>query len=79
MPVPSLEDHVALLSQPWERAAVLELLLSYGGLPHEREVDRVCWVILERSNHSIERVRSMVATAKKDYRDVLIGDPGYDP
>ena len=73
----SLEDQVARQFAPAERAEVLTLLRSYGLKAYEREPDRVRWVILALAHGSLERVRDLLATAQCDYRDVLIGDPGY--
>jgi hypothetical protein len=61
-----------------DQGEVLALLMSYGAAAHEREPDRVRWVIAVRAAGSLERVRRSLATATRDYRDVLIGDPGYN-
>jgi hypothetical protein len=75
--VESLEELVAQQFAVAEQAQVLALLLSYGSRPHEREPDRVRWVIVALAHGSLERVRRLLATAQRDYRNVLIGDPGY--
>jgi hypothetical protein len=77
LPVEPIESMVARQFTAAEQAEVLALVRSYGARSHEREPDRVRWVILALANGSLERVRSLVATARTDYRDVLIGDPGY--
>jgi hypothetical protein len=77
MAIEPIESQIARQFAPAEQAAVLELLRSYGARAHEREPDRVRWVILALAHGSLERVRTLVATAQRDYRDVLIGDPGY--
>jgi hypothetical protein len=78
MAIEAVESQVARQFAPAEQAEVLALLGSYGARAHEREPDRVRWVILALASGSLERVRSLVATAQIDYRDVLIGDPGYN-
>jgi hypothetical protein len=77
MAIEAVESQVARQFTPAEQEEVLALLRSYGSKAHEREPERVRWVILALANGSLERVRSLVATARIDYRDVLIGDPGY--
>jgi glyoxylase I family protein len=59
-------------SFPQERWAHVEALLAgYGTEPHEREVERVRLAILKISEGDERKVEEHVATAKKDYRDVL--------
>ena len=53
------------------RARVETLLAAYGTEPHEREVERVRLAILKISQGDERKVEEHVATAKKDYRDVL--------
>ncbi|HTN27080.1 MAG TPA: hypothetical protein VL180_04790 [Burkholderiales bacterium] len=59
-------------SFPQDRWAHVEALLAdYGTEPHEREVERVRLAILKISEGDERKVEEHVATAKKDYRDVL--------
>ena len=59
-------------SFPKERWSHVEALLAaYGTEPHEREVQRVRSAILQISEGEERKVEEHVATAKKDYRDVL--------
>ena len=59
-------------SFPQDRWAYVETLLAdYGTEPHEREVERVRLAILKISEGDERKVEEHVATAKKDYRDVL--------
>jgi uncharacterized protein (TIGR00369 family) len=50
---------------------VESLLSAYGTEPHERERERVQLAILKISEGNEQKIREHVATAKKDYRDVL--------
>ena len=50
---------------------VQTLLVAYGTEPHEREVERVRLAILKISAGDARKLEEHVATAKKDYRDVL--------
>lgn len=77
MAIEPIESQVARQYAPAEQEEVLALLGSYGTRAHEREPDRVRWVILALADGSLERVRYLVSLAQIDYRDVLIGDPGY--
>lgn len=77
MPPPSLDRAIAVSFAEGDRAEVRRRLEEYGAHPSEREADRVRWVVAERARGSVERVATLVATAKRDYRDVLTGDPGY--
>jgi len=59
-------------SFPKERWQDIGLILdAYGTEPHERERERVQLAILKISEGSEQKIREFVATAKKDYRDVL--------
>ena len=59
-------------SFPEERWKQIESLLdTYGSAPHERERVRVQLAILKISEGDEDKLRAHVATAKKDYRDVL--------
>lgn len=55
-----------------DSAHVLELLDAYGVEPYERERERVQLAILKLSEGSEEKLRELVAVAKRDYRDVLL-------
>ena len=48
-----------------------ELLGQYGGAAHEREAERIHLLILKMSRRDLERIRSLVKAAKRDYRDVI--------
>ena len=50
---------------------MLELLETYGVESYERERERVQLAILKLSDGSEEKLRNLVAVAKRDYRDVL--------
>jgi len=52
-------------------ARVLELLDDYGVESYERERERVQLAILKLSEGNEEKLRDLVAVAKRDYRDVL--------
>ena len=54
-----------------ERAPIAELLAGYGDAAHEREAERLHLIILKMSRRDVERVRSLVKAAKRDYRDVI--------
>ena len=54
-----------------EQAVVAELLAQYGDAGHEREAERIHLLILKMSRRDIERIRSLVKAAKRDYRDVI--------
>jgi hypothetical protein len=71
-----LEIAVANRFPPHQHARALESLAQYGLEPYEREIDRVRRVIVQTAAGSIERLERLVVTAKRDYRDVLIGDRG---
>lgn len=72
-----LPEQVAATFAADEQPEVLRLLLSYGGGPGENEPARVRWVILALANGSLAQIRTLVAMARVDYRDVLVADPGY--
>jgi hypothetical protein len=55
-----------------ERELVHAALSEYGVAQHEREVARVRLAILRLSAGQIDRVKELVAVAKRDYRDVLM-------
>ncbi len=52
---------------------VLTLLRTYGVEDWEREAPRVRVAILKLANGDMDRVRSELDVAKRDYRDVLLG------
>jgi hypothetical protein len=52
-------------------AAVLAALDLYGTEPHERERERVQLAIVALCQGDEARLRNLVESAKKDYRDVL--------
>jgi hypothetical protein len=54
-----------------ERPVVAHLLAEYGDAPHEREAERIHLLILKMSRTEVDRVRNLVAAAKRDYRDVI--------
>ena len=55
-----------------DRRRVREALLRYGSETYEPEVDRVRLAILKISDGDLESVLTNVATAKRDFRDVLM-------
>ena len=73
-----LESAVARLLPTAEYETAMALLYSYGVEPYEREVQRVRRVIVQTCRGSMDRLRKFVVVAKRDYRDVLIGDRGRD-
>ena len=70
------DDVGRMLSSMWpdraERETVRKELERYGGLPHEREEERVKLAILKLCDGQADRVAGLVAAAKRDYRDVLM-------
>lgn len=76
-PIPAVshadvERIVARDFAPAERAEVRALLDTYGTDEWQREADRVRLAVLKLAAGDIEGVRSSVALAKTDYRDVLL-------
>jgi len=69
---PERELVEALWPDAGDRRRVLEALASYGVQAHEREQRRVRLAILKLSDGDLAAVLSMVAAAKRDYRDVLM-------
>src|SRR5258708_21660824 len=55
-----------------ERRVVAGVLASYGDAEHEREAERIRLLILKISRREVDRVRSLVEAAKRDYRDVIM-------
>jgi hypothetical protein len=54
-----------------DRATVLAILSEYGTDDWEPERDRVRLAALKSAKGSLDELRDHVATAKRDYRDVL--------
>ena len=52
---------------------VRQLLQEYGSEDWEREADRVRLALLKLSAGDVAKLRDWLATAKQDYRDVLVG------
>jgi hypothetical protein len=70
----SSDDVVAVVQKTFPEGAharVLELLDSYGIESYERERERVQLAILKLSEGDEEKLRELVAVAKRDYRDIL--------
>jgi hypothetical protein len=61
-----------LWSEAADRQRVREALATYGQESYEHEKNRVRLAILKLSGDDVERVLSTVATAKQDYRNVLM-------
>lgn len=55
-------------------AEVLALLSGYGTETWHREADRVKRDMVIISRGSLEKLKATIELAKKDYRDVLIGE-----
>ena len=66
-----LEALVARLFSPEAQAEAARVLAQYGTQPHEREEIRVRVAALKLSEGSLERLRDLIAHARRDYRDVL--------
>jgi hypothetical protein len=62
---------VARLFKPEVRAEAADMLAQYGTRAHEREEIRVRVAALKLSEGSLDRLRDLMAQAKRDYRDVL--------
>jgi hypothetical protein len=70
----SRDEVVAVVQKTFPESAharVLELLDHYGVESYERERERVQLAILKLSEGNEEKLRDLVAVAKRDYRDVL--------
>lgn len=52
-------------------AAVFAILDGYGAKNREREMDRVRLAALKLARGDIDRLRSAIDSARRDYRDVL--------
>ncbi len=52
--------------------AALAVLMTYGGSPQDREVDRVRRDILILAKGDLDRLRHFTEAASQDYRDVLM-------
>ena len=66
-----VEALVTRLFRPEVRVEATNVLAQYGTQVHEREDIRVRVAALKLSGGSLDRLRELVATAKRDYRDVL--------
>ena len=70
------DDVARKLASMWpdsaERECARAELSRYGSEAHEREAERVRLAILRLCDGQLERLADMVATAKQDYRDVLM-------
>jgi hypothetical protein len=55
-----------------DRRRVREALATYGREDYEREQERVRLAILKVGEGTVEQVLTLVSTAKRDYRDVLL-------
>jgi hypothetical protein len=60
-------------------ATILELLDLYGIEPHERERERVQLAIIKLSKGNTDELLSHIATAKRDYRDILMWESQPPP
>ena len=54
-----------------DRAAVAELLAGYEG-ENPQGAERIQLLILRMSRRDVERVRSLAAAARRDYRDIIL-------
>jgi len=68
---PEIEEHLTALHRPEDYEAVRAMLLEYGALSYEPEVERVRFDILYLAAGDLVRVRSLVNLAKRDPRDVM--------
>ena len=66
-----VEALVARLFTTEARAEAAKVLTQYGTQAHEREEIRVRVAALKLSEGSLDRLRELMASAKRDYRDVL--------
>jgi len=73
MPITRLDVEAAAKTvfPPGDARSVLAILDLYGIEPHEPERERVQLAILALCEGDEARLRSLVRTAKTDYRDVL--------
>jgi len=62
---------LALFPDPARRDDAIRALSRYGEEPHEYESIRVRLAILRLSGGDLGKLRNGVATAKRDYRDIL--------
>ena len=62
---------IARLVPPDDREVVANLLAVYGRQPYEREPVRVRVALLKLSEGNVDRLRTLLADAQRDYRDVL--------
>jgi hypothetical protein len=68
---PEIEEQLAALHRLEDYEAVRAMLLEYGGLSYQREVERVRFDILHVAAGDLTRVRSLVNVANRDPRDVM--------
>jgi hypothetical protein len=66
-----IEEQLVALHRPEDYEAVRAMLLEYGGLSFQREVERVRFDILYVAAGDLAKVRSLVNVAKRDSRDVM--------
>lgn len=62
---------IALRDFGSDSSLALAMLEEYGAEEWHREADRVRLAVLKVAAGSIEKLRSVIETAKADYRDVL--------
>jgi len=55
-----------------DRRRVCEALATYGREDYEREQERVRLAILKLCEGTVDQLLTLVSTAKRDYRDVLL-------
>ena len=60
-----------LFPDPKQRSAAEAALRRYGTESCENEPTRVRLAVLKISGGDLDRIRSNIATAKRDYRDIL--------
>lgn len=69
-----IEDWIKKYFSEEQVPEVLDILSEYGTESWHREEDRVKRDAIIISRGSIEKLKSTIMLAKKDYRDVLIGE-----
>ena len=67
----ALRQRVAAEFPEGDWGRVEQALESYGALPHEREPERVKADILALARGDLQEVLTLVARARRDYRDIL--------
>ena len=63
---------IALRFPPEQAVEVERIVSQYGTRAHETECERVQFGIVVSSNGSLDRVKELVALAKRDYRDLIM-------